>query len=112
MSGQKENRCPGCSRHCTEKNVRCKYGRSYFEKRKAAAQMEARGRKYKWEKYTAEGSEIWKLLLLSTEMKKALKSGEVTEAQILLELTEEEKKTINELAERIGKLIKKMETNV
>lgn len=112
MSRKIENRCPGCSRHCMEGNVRCKYGRSYFEKQKAASQNETKNRKYKWERYVEADGTVWKLLKLSAELKKALKDGSVTEKQMADRLTEEERRTMEEFLDRMSEAMGKFQEDV
>ena len=106
MGRLKETVCPGCGRHCTAENVRCKYGKSYFEKRSADAQKGTERRKYKWERYVEAEGLLRRLLLLSVQMKKALKSGAMTEAQLTGGLSEEEKAQLTAVISKIEETLK------
>lgn len=112
MNGKKESRCPGCSRRCKEGNVRCKYGRSYFEERKADSQKAVKDRKYKWERYVETGSTVWKLLRLNAELKRAIKDGDLTEQQIMCRLTDEERQVFEGLLDRMSEVIEKCRADV
>ena len=57
----KRMRCPGCSRHCSADNLKCRRGRAYFEK-KIAEEKAQDGPKYKWERYVTQGSAVKELL--------------------------------------------------
>lgn len=108
MGKMKENVCPGCGRHCSTENVRCKYGRNYFEKQRASEQNGMERRKYKWERYVEKEGLLWKLLLLSAQMKKSLKSEVMTEEQLLSALTDSEQ---DALAAAIGKIGESMKNS-
>lgn len=112
---KRETTCPGCGRHCTAENVRCKYGRSYFEKLSAAEPEEKVNRKhkkYKWERYVEDQGILRKLLMLSVQMKKALKSGRMTEEQLTGALTGEEKEWLAAAISKIEETMKKAGSDV
>lgn len=93
MSKHKENRCPGCSKHCPCGAVKCKYGRKYF---KQHGQRPAR----KWESYVSAGGAAWQLLETARQMKKALKKGAAEEA-VLGALNEQERAQLCALLGRL-----------
>lgn len=101
--------CPGCSRHCSMDNVRCKYGQKYFEKTCAqqaaasAGEKDKRGRRRKWEKHVEAGGTGWKLLWTAGCFKRALRSGKLTEAQMISGLNDEERAQLGLLLDRIAR---------
>ena len=104
MAKQKKAVCPGCSRHCTQDCVRCKYGRRYFEKTSAKEtekKNEPKERRRKWERYVQKGSLLWKLLFAGMQCKHALKKKGLTEQMILRTLNEEEQSQLNALLDKI-----------
>ena len=64
-------------------------------------------RKYKWERYVEKEGLLWKLLLLSTQMKKSLKSEVMTEEQLLSALTDSEQDALAAAIGKIGESMKK-----
>ena len=110
----KANRCPGCSRHCRLDHVRCKYGQKYLEKvqnaheKKAAydENKDAKKQRYKWEKYVLQGGLGWKLLWTAGCSKRALRSGRMTEQELLGALTESEQEQLSILLEKIQNRIR------
>ena len=112
MGKLKENVCPGCGRHCTAENVRCKYGRSYFEKRNGEARNGTERRRYKWEGFVEQEGLLWKMLMLSARLKKALKSGDRTEAQLMDGLTGGEKELLADAIRKIEETMKKNRSDV
>lgn len=109
---KRETTCPGCGRHCTAENVGCKYGRNYFEKLSAAEPEGMAHRKYKWERYVEEQGILRKLLMLSVRMKKALKSGRMTEEQLTGALTGEEKEWLAAAISKMEETMKKAGSDV
>ena len=109
MKKKKATVCPCCSRHCTRDSLRCKYGRTYFEKldqraaeQAAAPQTEAaRSCKHKWAKLVAPDGLLFQLLTVSCKAKKALRSGRLTEAQLTASLTEANRDQLSSLLARL-----------
>ena len=112
MGKKKGNVCPGCGRSCTAENVRCRYGKSYFEKQRAATQAVAERERYKWERYVVPEGFIWQLLMMSKRLKKALKNGSVTEEQLMDELNGGEKDLLAATISKVEEVIKKSGRNV
>lgn len=106
MKKQKENRCPGCSRHCPAHEIRCKRGRIYFEKLAAQGRAGEKEKKYKWEEYVAPEGVMARLLKLAARSKRALRSGEVTEAQLMSALTGEEQDMLRAVLEKMDRSVK------
>ena len=98
MKKTKKPVCPGCSRHCAADALRCKRGRAYFEKLERKAQESALPKKAgeckkhscKWERLVSESGVLRTLFTVSRALKRSLKSGECTEAQLTDRLTQEE----------------------
>ena len=111
MGKEKPGVCPGCSRHCPLSHVRCKYGQKYAEKqRKAQAAVpadakECKEKHRKWEKHVTQGSTAWTLLLTGSQLKRALRKGQITERQIHLALSDEEQAQLRALLEKISRII-------
>ena len=104
MAKQKKTVCPGCSRHCTQDCVRCKYGQRYFEKKNAmeTEQKSApKERQRKWEKHVSKGGLLWKLLFAGSQCKRALKKKGLTEQMILQVLNREEQAELDALLEKL-----------
>jgi len=97
MSKNCENRCPGCRKHCPMGAERCKYGKKYFMKAAAPA-IERR----KWDRYTQSGGTAWQLFDAARSMKKALKSGSVSESALLGAISEQEQAQLCALLGRLG----------
>ena len=97
----KRMRCPGCSRHCSADNLKCRRGRAYFEK-KIAEEKAQDGPKYKWERYVTQGSAVKELLTAAAMVKKALKAGWVKEEEILNALNEEEREQLAGLMKKVS----------
>ena len=87
--------CPGCGKHCSLNQPRCKYGREYaakIEKKRQDAMKQPAGAKagscdmkkhqYKWEKYVEKDSLAWKFLSVSCLAKKALRREQITQEQL------------------------------
>ena len=96
--------CPGCSRHCSRDILKCKYGREYFAKldKKQNKQDTKQDRSYKWEAYTEKGGLAWLLLLICRNIKKALRSHAMTEAEIFAPLSHEEKAELAHLVQKLN----------
>lgn len=113
MGKQKEDVCPGCSRHCPLSRVRCKYGEKHIEKlRKAqcappdAAKEGGKSRKRrKWESYVANDTTAWKLLWTGSLLKRSLRKGRITAQQIHLALNDEEEAQLCTLLEKINRIM-------
>ncbi|MBQ2956474.1 MAG: hypothetical protein IJE08_08425 [Clostridia bacterium] len=98
MKKTKKPVCPGCSRHCAADALRCKRGRAYFEKLERKAQESALPKKAgeckkhacKWERLVSESGVVRTLFTVSRALKRNLKSGECTEAQLTGKLSPEE----------------------
>lgn len=98
--------CPGCSKHCSAGNVRCKYGQKYFEKRAAEAVSEQKTKKVskrrKWEKHVTCGGLVWKFLWLASQSKRALRQKDLTEQEWLSALDETERAQLDTLLTKIS----------
>jgi len=104
LKKQKQDVCPGCSRHCTQDCVRCKCGRAYFAGRSSSgtpAPQEAPRKKRKWEKYAAEGGLVWRLIIAALRAKKALRREQIAEAQIMDVLDEQEKTLLDQILKKL-----------
>ena len=105
MAKQKQERCPGCSRHCVQGCEHCKYGRKYFaaleEKKAKAAKPIEEERRYKWEKNVTLGSSVWRLLWLSCQMKKALRKGTCTEERFITTLDQTERQQLEAILKKL-----------
>ena len=110
MKKQKQAVCPGCSRHCAADAIRCKRGRAYFDKLREKhpealmPQQTALRRKHKkpWEKLVEEGGAVWTLLAVGREIKKALRSGRISERQLTEALSEAELFQLTEFLSRLN----------
>ena len=78
--------CPGCSKHCPLSAPRCKYGRNYAGKIQLnpdqAPDTRKKG-KLRWKALLARDGVIRQLLTTGKQIKKALRHGCITEAQLL-----------------------------
>lgn len=109
MDRSRQSVCPGCSRHCRESDVRCKFGHKHFERiqKKQAEEKpcekkkESEKRRRKWEKHVQQGGLIWKLLLLGSRSKKALRKGKLTEMELLAALDQSEQAQLDALIEKL-----------
>jgi len=95
MKKEQSGVCPGCKRRCQADALRCKYGRAYF------AKMAAQQYEYKWEAYTEKGGLAWRLLLTGRRVKKALRKGRATEAEVFSALTAQEQETLSALLSKL-----------
>ncbi|MBQ4089491.1 MAG: hypothetical protein IJC56_06395 [Clostridia bacterium] len=102
MKNNNSGRCPGCGKHCPMANVKCKYGQRYFAKQAEQAGKNVEEKKYKWEKLVERGGLAWSLLAAGKKMKKRLKKKELTEAQLMMRLTEEERDQLSGLLNKLG----------
>ena len=103
--------CPGCSRHCTRDNPRCKRGRAYFAQMrdgvpKAAAVRKGSGKKRRWEKHVAEGGTAWQLICVGRRAKKALRREEISEAQLMSALNDQEREQLSLLLKKVDERLK------
>lgn len=100
--------CPGCSRHCPANAVRCKYGRAYFTKHPPAeAACSGKQKGHKWKAFVEKNGLLWNYLLSAKEIKKALCHQKATEAALLSLLTEEEKRSLGSIAEKLRQAVEK-----
>ena len=103
----KQGVCPGCSRHCRMDDVRCKYGRKYFEKKRkghAKADDEDVGENKKlrkWEKHVQRGGLIWRFLWVASLSKRALRKKQIAEERLLTALTEAEQEQLHRLLKKL-----------
>lgn len=108
MAKGQKNVCPGCSRHCSLEQVRCKYGRNYVEKMKqadAGHYEQENIRHYKWEKFVARGGPVWKLLWVGSRSKKALRRKSLTEQALLSVLDDAEQAQLETLLDKISGML-------
>ena len=109
MKTEKQNRCPGCSRHCPADHARCKYGQRYFKKMQqtgsngSPSASESKQHLRKWEKHVQQGGVLWKLLWSSRRIKKALRQKTIAECQLLSALNSEEQVQLGILLEKMTK---------
>ena len=105
--------CPGCGKHCPADAIRCKYGRAYFaqlaSRETGAASSEGHsshhGHKCKWEKDVAEGGLGWKFLSVGRGIKKALRSGTISEEHLLNVLSEAEKAQLSDILDKLSEAL-------
>ena len=74
-------------------NVKCKYGRNYFEKLSA----EDTGKK----RIVEKGGLAWRLLKTVKIAKKALKKRDISEEQLMARFTEEDKAQLSTLLDKL-----------
>ncbi|MBQ8508189.1 MAG: hypothetical protein IJ466_12275 [Clostridia bacterium] len=103
MKKDKQNTCPGCSRHCPLSAPRCKYGRTYLAKKQKSEAKCAKKEsiKYKWEKYAARDGLAWKLFFTCRSAKRAMRDSGISEAQFFAVLTEEERRALAGILEKL-----------
>ena len=111
MKNQKTDVCPGCSRHCTRDNPRCKRGRAYFAQLqdgepRATAVRKGSGKKRRWEKHVTEGGIAWQLIYVGRRAKKALRREEISEAQFINALDEQERDQLAQLLKKLDASLK------
>ena len=73
MAKQREGACPGCSKHCSCENVRCK-----------------------WEKYVEQGGLLWRYLWIG------YRSKNLTEQEMLAVLDDAEKAQLDVLLTKMA----------
>ena len=101
-----KTRCPGCSRHCHQGNVRCKYGLKHFEKeekkRKAECIVDTKHTKLrKWEKHVQRGGLLWQFLWVGSLSKRALRKKQLDEVKLLAALDEQEQEQLHQLLKKL-----------
>lgn len=101
MAEQNKARCPGCSRHCSAENIRCGYGRKYFDK--LARKTETEKKRSKWEKHVVSGGLLWQFLHAGRQSKRLLKRRKLGEQEWLLLLTAPERAQLEMLLQKISK---------
>ena len=109
MKKHKEDVCPGCSRHCTRNEIRCKRGRAYFAEHGADGlkvhPADEKRKKRKWEKYVDEGGLVWRMLFVSLRAKKALRRGKIDEAKLISVLDEQDRVQLDRILKKLdGKI--------
>ena len=101
MKNEIGNRCPGCSRHCSMQNVRCKYGRKHFAALEEAAKEKP---KYEWEKYVSRDGLAHRLLLVTRKTRKALCKGSLSEAELISAFSEGERIVLKSILAKMAAL--------
>ena len=103
MKKDKQNTCPGCSRHCPLSAPRCKYGRNYLAKiqKSEAKPLKVKEKKYKWEKYAPKNGLAWKLLFAARKAKRALRDERIPEERLFAVLSAEERQSLNAILEKL-----------
>jgi len=118
MKTREQGVCPGCSRHCTAENVRCKRGCAYFAKLEKDAHTGNKAKqkhpekKRKWEKDVAAGGLIWHLLSVSGGAKKALRRGYIREEQLLESLSEADREQLRCILKKLNRGVGKFADGV
>lgn len=115
MKESKTNVCPGCSRHCTAETVKCKYGRNYFAKQDVGLlKVKERKKKHecKWKKMVSEDGVVRELIITSIGIKKAIRSGMITEKQIMEMLNDAEQAQLASILRNLNAKMKKREESV
>ena len=111
MKTQTANTCPGCSRHCPAKHLRCKYGQKHFEKLRRAEEAKSlivqaeKKPRHKWEKHVTPDGLFWHLLWYSGRIKRALRKKKISEQQLLSTLTQQEQAQLDALLEKVTKIL-------
>lgn len=86
--------CPGCGKHCSLREPRCKFGKNYAEKHLPSLSPQFTSKqnkkKRKWEKQVVRGELIWQLLNTSSMIKRAIKNETISEKKLISEFSEGE----------------------
>ena len=111
MKKQNIDVCPGCSRHCTRNEIRCKRGRAYFAEHSEAESKEIPMRrdshkKHKWEKHVCIGGLFWQLIFVSRKVKKALRREKIAEEQLMSVLDDQDRLQLSRILKKLDERIK------
>jgi len=98
--------CPGCKKHCPMNSLCCGYGKKYFKKNPPETIGPEETEKRKWEKGLTRGSIIWKFVGTGRRIRKALRDGEIREAQLEAALNDEEKQQLGVIIEKLANISK------